>query len=135
MQNYCCEYVWHCHLLGHEENDMMRPLVIQVAPAAPSAVTQTAGTASVILAWTDNASPAAGMPLPAATMYTVQRATDAAFTQNVVTFPALAANAATFTDTTAVTGTPYFYRVRAENNPSFSVWVSSTTPATSVTPL
>ncbi|MGZ6274481.1 MAG: FG-GAP-like repeat-containing protein [Syntrophales bacterium] len=21
------EYVWHCHLLGHEENDMMRPIV------------------------------------------------------------------------------------------------------------
>ena len=20
------EYVWHCHLLGHEENDMMRPV-------------------------------------------------------------------------------------------------------------
>ena len=137
MQNYGWEYVWHCHLLGHEENDMMRPLVIQVAPAAPSAVTQTAGTASVTLAWTDNASPATGMPLPAATMYTVQRATDAAFTANVVTFPALAANAATFTDTTAVTGTPYFYRVRAENNPSFSVWMWFGSPAapTSVTPL
>ncbi len=25
------EYVWHCHLLGHEENDMMRPLVMPVA--------------------------------------------------------------------------------------------------------
>jgi FtsP/CotA-like multicopper oxidase with cupredoxin domain len=22
------EYVWHCHILGHEENDMMRPLVL-----------------------------------------------------------------------------------------------------------
>ncbi len=22
------EYVWHCHLLGHEENDMMRPIVV-----------------------------------------------------------------------------------------------------------
>lgn len=26
------EYVWHCHLLGHEENDMMRPLVMKVDP-------------------------------------------------------------------------------------------------------
>ncbi len=25
--NFGEEYVWHCHLLGHEENDMMRPLV------------------------------------------------------------------------------------------------------------
>ncbi len=27
MTNFGWEYVWHCHLLGHEENDMMRPLV------------------------------------------------------------------------------------------------------------
>ena len=26
------EYVWHCHILGHEENDMMRPMVM----SAPS---------------------------------------------------------------------------------------------------
>ncbi len=25
------EYVWHCHLLGHEESDMMRPLVVPVS--------------------------------------------------------------------------------------------------------
>ena len=25
MTNFGWEYVWHCHLLGHEENDMMRP--------------------------------------------------------------------------------------------------------------
>jgi hypothetical protein len=31
------EYVWHCHLLGHEENDMMRPLVFQAgkSPSSP----------------------------------------------------------------------------------------------------
>ncbi|WP_201388830.1 multicopper oxidase domain-containing protein [Ktedonobacter sp. SOSP1-52] len=23
-----CEYVWHCHILEHEEHDMMRPLMI-----------------------------------------------------------------------------------------------------------
>jgi spore coat protein A len=22
------EYVWHCHILEHEEHDMMRPLVV-----------------------------------------------------------------------------------------------------------
>ena len=132
MQNYGWEYVWHCHLLGHEENDMMRPLVIQVAPAAPTTLTATPSTGAVALAWTDNASPAAGMPLPAATMYTVQRATDAAFTANVVTFPALAANATTFNDTTGVNTQTYFYRVRAENVPSFSVWL---TLATAVAPL
>jgi FtsP/CotA-like multicopper oxidase with cupredoxin domain len=133
MQNYGWEYVWHCHLLGHEENDMMRPMVFQVAPAAPTALTPTigaVGTHTVNLAWTDNAAPVAAMPLPAATMYTVQRATDALFTANVVTFPALAATATTYTDTTGVAGTPYFYRVRAENVPSFSVWLSLASAAT-----
>ncbi len=28
VMNFGFEYVWHCHLLGHEENDMMRPMVI-----------------------------------------------------------------------------------------------------------
>jgi FtsP/CotA-like multicopper oxidase with cupredoxin domain len=28
MANFGYEYVWHCHILGHEENDMMRPLVV-----------------------------------------------------------------------------------------------------------
>ncbi|MGE5700466.1 MAG: multicopper oxidase domain-containing protein, partial [Deltaproteobacteria bacterium] len=26
--NFGYEYVWHCHILSHEENDMMRPLVL-----------------------------------------------------------------------------------------------------------
>ena len=28
MTNFGNEYVWHCHILGHEENDMMRPLKV-----------------------------------------------------------------------------------------------------------
>jgi FtsP/CotA-like multicopper oxidase with cupredoxin domain len=31
MADFGHEYVWHCHLLGHEENDMMRPLVVRGA--------------------------------------------------------------------------------------------------------
>jgi spore coat protein A len=23
------EYVWHCHILEHEEHDMMRPLIVK----------------------------------------------------------------------------------------------------------
>ncbi len=26
VQGY--EYVWHCHILDHEEHDMMRPMVV-----------------------------------------------------------------------------------------------------------
>jgi spore coat protein A len=32
------EYVWHCHILSHEEHDMMRPMVITADQAAAPAV-------------------------------------------------------------------------------------------------
>ena len=44
MTNFGQEYVWHCHLLGHEENDMMRPFVakfVSTAPTAPSLAVPT----------------------------------------------------------------------------------------------
>ncbi len=46
------EYVWHCHILGHEENDFMRPFIFHptvLVPDAPGAVTVTGTTVS----WTD----------------------------------------------------------------------------------
>jgi len=50
VTDYGWEYVWHCHLLGHEENDMMRPLVFQAGaastyliPQAPPNVAATLG--------------------------------------------------------------------------------------------
>ena len=39
--NFGWEYVWHCHLLGHEENDMMRPMMVAVAPTPPTTLTAT----------------------------------------------------------------------------------------------
>ena len=30
VTNFGSEYTWHCHILGHEESDMMRPLVLKV---------------------------------------------------------------------------------------------------------
>jgi len=32
LVNFGWEYVWHCHLLGHEEHDMMRPISFVQAP-------------------------------------------------------------------------------------------------------
>ena len=79
--NFGWEYVWHCHILGHEENDMMRPVVYLAAPAGPSGLTGTELTAtSVHLSWTDNATN------PVAIEMTIQRATNSAFTQNLRTF-------------------------------------------------
>jgi hypothetical protein len=52
LADYDNEYVWHCHILGHEENDFMRPFIFHptvLVPDAPAAVT-LAGTT---LSWTD----------------------------------------------------------------------------------
>jgi hypothetical protein len=35
-------YLWHCHILEHEENDMMRPLLVRAAAAGPVAAAATA---------------------------------------------------------------------------------------------
>jgi FtsP/CotA-like multicopper oxidase with cupredoxin domain len=38
------EYVWHCHILGHEENDFMRSFVMLVPTAVPAAASTTTAT-------------------------------------------------------------------------------------------
>ncbi len=130
LQNYGWEYVWHCHLLGHEENDMMRPMVIQVAPPAPTSPTVATASGPVVnVAWTDMAAPVTST-YPAATMYTVERATDANFTANVTSFAVSSASATSYQDTTVSSGTTYYYRVRAEDNASYSVWVAAASPVT-----
>ena len=37
MTNFGWEYVWHCHILSHEEMDMMRPMQFHVARSLPAA--------------------------------------------------------------------------------------------------
>src|SRR5665647_2568773 len=46
------EYVWHCHILSHEEMDMMRPVNVHVPRALPAAPALTSATPGV-LSWTD----------------------------------------------------------------------------------
>jgi len=100
------EYVWHCHLLGHEEEDMLRAEVFVVAPEAPDALTASETVAGpnavqVALNWVDTSL--------SAMSFDVQR---------TPAFPAPAirsvgAPTTTFVDTTAVPGTVYSYQVRA----------------------
>jgi hypothetical protein len=49
------EYVWHCHLLGHEENDMMRPVKTDMPKALANApvVSVAASAGALNLSWTD----------------------------------------------------------------------------------
>ena len=109
------EYVWHCHILGHEENDMMRAISFQVPPEAPSSLTVAPAATGLNLAWTDNSASETG--------FTLQRATTADFATptNIQVGPSTPdANGQgigwggpiSFNDTGAGAG-PYFYRVQA----------------------
>ena len=68
--NFGWEYVWHCHILSHEEMDMMHALAFAVAPKAPSnlmaVATGTGAGRQVNLTWTDNSLNETG--------FTIQRA-------------------------------------------------------------
>lgn len=105
LVNFGWEYVLHCHLLGHEEMDMMHAQVFGVAPEAPTGLVVT-GVNPVRLAWTDNSISETG--------FIIQRATNVGFTTGLTTFM-VGKNVQTYTDTTAVPFTTYYYRVLATN--------------------
>ncbi len=123
VTNFGWEYVWHCHLLGHEENDMMRPLVFKVPSTAPAAPVVTAQFVSgvVKLTWTDPTPFNYATGLPTSTLgnprneigFLIERATGTtgAYTQ----IGTALANATSYNDTTAISGTTYRYRVGAWN--------------------
>lgn len=56
--NFGWEYVYHCHILSHEEMDMMHAQVVGVAPAAPTGLTfsktGSGNNRRYVLNWTDN---------------------------------------------------------------------------------
>ncbi len=110
--NFGWEYVWHCHILAHEEMDMMHSLVFAVPPKAPTitnaTVTGPANNPTVNLTWTDNSIKEAG--------FTVQRASDVNFTTGLRAFN-VGPNIVTFSDTTVVNNTAYWYKVFAIGNP------------------
>ncbi|HYL93411.1 MAG TPA: choice-of-anchor D domain-containing protein [Alphaproteobacteria bacterium] len=118
--NFGWEYVWHCHLLGHEENDMMRPIVFQIPPDAPSNLTGAAAASPlrVQLSWKDNAGTATG--------FTLQRATNAGFTQGLTPFTvgpsAGTGSTVAYSDTTVTLSPGYFYRVQAFSPNGVSGW-------------
>jgi spore coat protein A, manganese oxidase len=36
LEGYAGRYVWHCHILEHEDNEMMRPYEVLPAGAPPT---------------------------------------------------------------------------------------------------
>jgi hypothetical protein len=121
--NFGWEYVWHCHILSHEEMDMMHSLVFAVPPRAPTLVTaEVVGTTNnprVNLTWTDNSQKESG--------FTVQRAADVNFKTGLRTFD-VPANTVAYTDTTVSRNAAYWYRVFAKGNPVGDTQVYPTSP-------
>jgi FtsP/CotA-like multicopper oxidase with cupredoxin domain len=112
--NFGWEYAWHCHILAHEEMDMMHSLVFAVPPTAPTgltaAVTGAAQNPSVELTWTDNSLKEL--------RFTIQRATDADFTMGLTTVnyvnpSTVVPSNVTYLDTTVKPNVKYWYRVFA----------------------
>jgi FtsP/CotA-like multicopper oxidase with cupredoxin domain len=149
VENFGNEFVWHCHILGHEENDFMRPVVFNVQNAAPAApvlaapVTSLSKPLQVVLAWTEGVSTTAN----ASNGFLVQRAPVVGINPGAFSTIATVTNGLTYTDTPVAASTTYFYRIMAfnkvgstpSNNVSTSTpsWVSSTvtltTPANGAT--
>jgi len=50
LVNFGAEYVYHCHILSHEEMDMMRPVTLAYPPRVPVIVSVTGNT----ITWTDS---------------------------------------------------------------------------------
>ena len=112
--NFGWEYVWHCHILAHEEMDMMHSLVFAVPPTAPTGLTAVLSNKNVNLTWIDNSNKEAG--------FTVQRATNDTFTTGLTSFNVAASAVAapstvTYQDKNPPTNTKYWYRVFAIGNP------------------
>jgi FtsP/CotA-like multicopper oxidase with cupredoxin domain len=120
------EYVWHCHILSHEEMDMMRPMSVHVTSAAPDASTLTLGKSStdasqVILNWNDPTpvnylDPTTWGSRKSEVGYRIERAalTTTGWGLYAPVGTALA-NATSFTDTIPSATTVYDYRVVAWN--------------------
>ena len=104
--NYGYEFTWHCHILAHEEMDMMRAVAVAVPPKTPAYLVAFQSGSAATLVWTDSSL--------SETSFTIQRAIDQGFTTGLVTFKA-GANIATYTDTTIKNNQNYYYRVQANN--------------------
>ncbi|MBI5786550.1 MAG: fibronectin type III domain-containing protein [Rhodocyclales bacterium] len=153
---YEWEYVWHCHILGHEENDFMRPMVFQYGASAPTVPTGLVATPEGLLTWSDPtpASTTADLAAilkeadPVATAarktseyaFRIERVEGIAPPAGVapvdpgvgyVSIGTTVANATSFTDQTILPGRFYWYRVVAVNAKGEAVSAATSMTATS----
>jgi hypothetical protein len=103
--NFGWEYVYHCHILAHEEMDMMHATCLALPPIAPANLAAKKQGSSTVLTWT-----AGGVNT---TGYILQRADNVGFTAGLVTRQL--GIVISFADNTVKQGKVYFYRLLARN--------------------
>lgn len=126
MTNFSWEYVWHCHLLGHEENDMMRTMSFHFANIAPKPsvlnLTRNNGGA-VNLSWTDptainylaNDIATLGNPSNEIGFNVMRAAVENGKVGTYTKIGSVLANHTVYTDNSADPNTTYSYRIDALN--------------------
>ena len=112
LVNFGWEYMLHCHILSHEEMDMMRPVSVALPPIAPSIVSATPSGKNLKLTWNDNSI--------TETQFVVQRNDGFGWVDlGIVPSPLNQVNTEgvtrTFTDTNFNNKKSYNYRVAAQN--------------------
>ncbi|MEN6337908.1 MAG: multicopper oxidase domain-containing protein [Phycisphaerales bacterium] len=119
--NFGWEYVWHCHILSHEEMDMMRPMKFNVPRGLPEAPVLTVlGPTVATLNWTDGTPFDYTLGTPVATIgdpnneigFRIERSDNNGPFTTLTTAPA---NKTSYTDATINPLVGYKYRVVAFN--------------------
>ncbi|MDD4414490.1 MAG: hypothetical protein PHR14_08105 [Oscillospiraceae bacterium] len=136
MTNFGWEYVWHCHMLDHEEMDMMRPVkfnVLSTVPVTPSLTAAQAGN-KVNLTWTDGTPPSSPTTLgnPANEVgFNIMRAIiTGGVTGTYSQIGTSLANTTSYSDGSITSGTTYSYEVSAYNAAGSSTSAPVTTAVT-----
>jgi FtsP/CotA-like multicopper oxidase with cupredoxin domain len=114
--NFGWEYVFHCHILSHEEMDMMRPMSVGVRPRTPTnlagSLTGSGVTQTVVLTWEDHSLNE--------TSFTVQRSLAGTGVWGIIAV--VPADTTTYEDLIGDTTERFDYRVFASNT------IGDTTP-------
>jgi FtsP/CotA-like multicopper oxidase with cupredoxin domain len=134
LVNFGWEYVYHCHILSHEEMDMMRPVSVALPPLKADnlaySFTGTGNNRRIVITWNDNSI--------TETAFVLQRTTDGTNWTNVGTSPSPIDQPNTkttsttlvqrsLTDTTSNATTAYLYRVVAQNTVGYGAEFPSMT--------
>lgn len=107
--NFGWEYVYHCHILSHEEMDMMHSMDVAVKPTTPTGLTAVptgnGSKKSVVLTWKGNSSNT--------TSFAIERATS--MNGPWTPLKTVSSNIKTYTDLIGNTKIDYYYRIYASN--------------------